>query len=100
MSAFVTDQFRILNANNFVESVTNSTNSYYVFLGLPNPTGTSLGSVGFGRSVTWNSDPLVPTDNISYQSHYKDTSIFGKKITDSNIRRIIRKVDWTVNTQY
>ena len=39
MSAIVTDQFRILNANNFVESVENTNNSYYVFVGLANPTG-------------------------------------------------------------
>jgi len=36
MSAFVTDQFRILNAGSFVESISN--NSYYAFLGLSNPT--------------------------------------------------------------
>ena len=31
MSAVVTDQFRIANATNFVESVLNDANSYYVF---------------------------------------------------------------------
>ena len=41
MSAIVTDQFRILNANNFVESVENTNNSYYVFVGLANPQGAS-----------------------------------------------------------
>ena len=34
MPAIVTDQFRILNANNFVESVEADQNSYYVFIGL------------------------------------------------------------------
>ena len=46
MSAIVTDQFRILNASNFVESVENSSNSYYITVGLPNPT-----IVGYGRTV-------------------------------------------------
>ena len=36
MAAIVTDQFRILNANNFVETVDNSANSYYVVVGLTN----------------------------------------------------------------
>ena len=36
MAAIVTDQFRILNANNFVETVENSSNSYYVVVGLAN----------------------------------------------------------------
>ena len=55
MSAIITDQFRILNANNFVESVENTNNSYYVFIGLPNPVGTDT-LVGYGRSSEWNSN--------------------------------------------
>ena len=62
MPAVVTDQFRILNASNFVDSVLDSNNSYYAFLGLPNPT-----AVGFGRSDTWNTGNSnsvpSPTDN-------------------------------------
>jgi hypothetical protein len=95
MSAVVTDQFRIINASNFVDSVTDSANAYYVFLGLTNPT-----QVGFGRTDDWNTDPLSPVDNLDYLSHYRDTSIFGKRITSSNIRRIIRKIEWTANTKY
>jgi len=95
MTAIITDQFRIFNAENFVDSVNN--NSYYVFLGLPNP---SL-STKFGRDTDWDSDPPVPVDNFQYLSHYKDTLLFGKKITSSNnVRRIVRKVTWTENTRY
>ena len=55
MSAIITDQFRILNANNFVESVENTNNSYYVFIGLPNPAGTPDETlVGYGRSLGWD----------------------------------------------
>ena len=95
MSAVVTDQFRILNANNFVDSVTDSANAYYVFLGLTNPT-----QVGFGKTTDWDTDPPAPVDNLDYLSHYHDTSIFGKRIASSNIRRIIRKNEWTSNTKY
>lgn len=95
MSAVVTDQFRILNTSNFVDSVSDSTNAYYVFLGLTNPT-----QVGFGRTSDWDTDPPAPVDNLDYLSHYHDTSIFGKRIVNSNIRRIIRKIEWTSNTKY
>jgi len=95
MAAIVTDQFRILNASNFIDSVTSGNDSYYVFLGLDNPT-----SVGFGRTTNWNEDAPNPTDNLEYLSHYRDTSLFGKKITSANIRRLIRKVTWTSNTSY
>ena len=95
MAAVVTDQFRILNASNFVDSVVSNNNSYYIFLGLDNPT-----TVGFGRNVDWDTDIPNPTDNLQYSTHYRDTALFGKKITSSNIRRLIRKVDWTSNTSY
>ncbi len=45
MSAFVTDQFRILNTNNFIDSITDETDYYYVFVGLSNPS-----YAGFGRN--------------------------------------------------
>ena len=94
MSAFVTDQFRILNAGSFVESISN--NSYYAFLGLSNPT-----SVGFGRTTNWDTSTTNnPVDNFQYLSHYRDTCLFGKKITTENARRVIRKVDWIANTPY
>jgi hypothetical protein len=98
MAAVVTDQFRISNASNFVDSIiSNSNNSYYVFLGLVN---TQPQSIGFGRTANWNSNIPNPTDNFQYSGHYKDTALFGKKITSSNIRRLIRRVTWTSNTSY
>ena len=99
MSAIVTDQFRILNANNFVESVENTNNSYYVFVGLSNPTG--AGSlVGYGRSANWNSNTPSPIDSFTYRSHSSDTMMFGKKVSSANIRRIIRRVDWVSGNRY
>ena len=80
MPAIVTDQFRILNANNFVESVENTNNSYYVFIGLSNPKGTPT-LVGYGRTSDWNTSHKTPapTDSFSYRSHTGDTMMFGKK---------------------
>ena len=46
MSAIVTDQFRILNASNFVDSIESTSNSYYITLGLANPTV----AAGYGRT--------------------------------------------------
>ena len=95
MSAIVTDQFRILNANNFVESVQSTNNSYYVFLGLPNAE-----AVGYGRSDNWDENTPAPVDSFSSNKHAGDTIIFGKKITSANIRRIVRRLDWTSGTRY
>ena len=93
MPAVVTDQFRIANAGNFVDSVLDSSNSYYVFLGLPNPDG----RIGFGRTTSWPSNPI---DNQQYLTHYRDTSLFGKRLNSSNIRRVVKKHNWVSNTRY
>ena len=95
MSALVTDQFRILNANNFVDSFFDDKNSYYVTVGLPNPT-----DVGYGRSNTWNTDPPAPIDNFDYVSHTGDTVMFGKKVPSSNVRRLIRRIDYVEGNRY
>ena len=95
MSAIVTDQFRILNANNFVENIESSSNSYYVFLGLSNPT-----QVGFGRTADWNTNTPSPVDNFNNISHVSDTMIFGKRVTSVNIRRLVRRIDWAQGTRY
>ena len=93
MAAFVTDQFRILNASNFIDSVSDTNNSYYAFLGLPNPTSPSESDV-FGRTSDWNTNTPNPVDNLQYLSHYRDTSLFGKKLTEcpdldeKHVRRI------------
>jgi len=107
MSAVVTDQFRISNAGNFVDSVTDTNNNYYVFLGLSNPvlldpsTGTpSTELVGFGRTDTWNASPPNPTDNINHNWNDGSTSLFGRRITGGDVRRVVRKVDWKTNTPY
>ena len=95
MSSIVTDQFRILNAKNFVESVENTANSYYVFVGLPNAT-----QVGFGRTSNWNTSVPNPVDNFTYLSHTGDVSLYGKKVSSSTVRRIIRRIDWARGTKY
>ena len=53
MSAIITDQLRILNAKNFVSSATDSSNSYYVFIGLPNATE---------YDSNWDKNPPSPKD--------------------------------------
>ena len=95
MAAIVTDQFRILNAANFIDSVADTSNSYYVFVGLANPT-----TSGYGRDSDWDSDVPNPTDNIDYINFVGDAMMFGKKVTSNNARRVVRRVDWVRGTKY
>jgi hypothetical protein len=104
MPAFVTDQFRILNTNNFINSIQTGSDNYYVFVGLSNPNQNS-----FGRDEYWDGPDLVdpgqavlpnPTDNFDYLPHYGDTMLYGKKITSQSLRRSIRKIEWTRGIKY
>jgi len=95
MASIVTDQFRLSNANNFINSVEDPTNSYYVVTSLPNPS-----AVGFGRTSNWNTNTPSPIDDIDYINHYHDDILFGQNINASNVRRLIRKVTWSVGTRY
>jgi hypothetical protein len=95
MAAIVTDQFRVLNSKNFLDSIRDPNNSYYIFLGLVNPSEN-----GFGRVSNWDNSIPTPEDSFNYLEHVKDTILFGKRITSDNVRRLIRKVSWEKNTIY
>jgi len=97
MPALVTDKFRIINATSFIDSVNDSSNSFYVFVGLSNP---SDPSGGYGRDSDWDSNTPSPIDNVDYLNHYKSTILFGKKITSANIKRAVRKITWSSGTTY
>ena len=50
MPAIITDQYRILNAETFIDSFvgigTTGNNNYYTFLGHPNPTNVEVKNYG------------------------------------------------------
>ena len=91
MAAIITDQIRILNAKNFVSGVSSSSNAYYSFIGLPNPTD---------YQSDWDSSPPAPKDNFSEENDYWDTMIALKKINSSDVRQVIPKRTWTSGTTY
>ena len=91
MAAIITDQIRILNAKNFVAGVSSSSNSYYSFIGLPNPSD---------YQSDWDSSPPAPKDNFSEESDYWETMIALKKINSSDVRQVIPKRTWTSGTTY
>ena len=91
MSAIITDQLRILNAKEFVASVASTTNSYYSFVGLPNPTDVVS---------SWDTSPPDPRDNFDEENNYWDTMIALKKIGSSDIKQVVRKVTWASGITY
>jgi hypothetical protein len=91
MAAIITDQIRILNAKNFVAGVSSATNSYYSFIGLPNPTDIQS---------DWDVNPPAPRDNFDEENNYWDTMIALKKINASDIRQVVPKRFWSSGTTF
>ena len=91
MAAIITDQIRILNAKNFVSGVTYTANSYYSFIGLPNPADIQS---------DWDTNPPAPKDNFSEEDQYWDTMIAMKKITSSDVRQVVTNRMWSSGTTY
>ena len=85
MAAIITDQIRILNARNFLSGITTTGSSYYSFIGLPN--ATDISSV-------WDNDPPAPVDNFDNENQIWDTMIGLKKITSSDTRLVVPKIEW------
>jgi len=91
MSAIITDQFRILSADNFVSSVGSTTNSYYAFVGLTNSTD---------YKSDWEDLPRSPVDSFDNFNDIWDTIIALKKINAVDVRKVIRKNTWESGTTY
>jgi hypothetical protein len=89
MSAIITDQFRILNAKNFVNLV--KQNSFYTFVGLPN--ANEIDS-------NWDTNPPAPADNFNYHNSVWETIISLKKINESDVKLVIPKITWQSGLTY
>jgi len=96
MPAIISDQFRILNAANFVAGVGSTTQSYYTFIGLSNS-----GDVGLGYGTTdWNTNTPAAKDGFREYNDDYDTMIALKKLTTNDVKRMVRKYTWTSGTVY
>ena len=91
MAAIITDQLRILNAKNFVDSVQDSSNSYYAWIGLPDAPE---------FQSDWNSNPPAPKDSLDDSNYYWDTMLALKKINSGDVSQVIRKIAWQSGTTY
>ena len=94
MAAIITEKFRLHNADQFEESFTESANStYYLFIGKSTPytSGTSGGS---------DSSPPTPVDGPSDEFFSWDDMLAAKKITSSEIQRVIPRRNWVNSTKF
>jgi len=92
--AVLTINQKLDQVNNFINSIKDSKNSYYFFVGKAEPWRDGNGNVD---------ETQVPAANNSLaqveQSTYKDI-VYGKLIESSDVISIARRYNWTNNTIY
>jgi len=94
MSAIITEKFRQHNADQFVESFSETTAStYYLFLGK---------SSGFTSSTTGGTDssPPTPADSVKDEAFAWDSMLGAKLISSADIKYSIPRRNWVNGTIY
>jgi len=85
----ITENFKTHMAAQFVESVSETSNSnYYVFA---------------ARSLPFTDDEAPPSPNTAlYETSFSlyDEMLFGKKVTSADIKHMIRNIPWVTGTVY
>ena len=101
MPAIITNKFRLHNASNFVESFSESSpNLYYLAIGRPQAFATSTAGDSRTQFEGTDASPLTPVDSVSDEFYFFDDVIAAKRITSSDISRVIPRRNWTTGTTY
>ena len=87
MAAIITEKFRLNNAKQFVEDMTEGSSKAYMF-------------VGRGHSWSDDANPPTPVDNANDEFDAYRNMIAMKAITSSDISHAIVRRDWTSGTTY
>jgi hypothetical protein len=91
MAAIVTKEFRVLNADNFIDTCANQ--SIYAFVGKSDRWADTLVASADG-------DPTTPEDHFRDVQDAHSNMIAMKKIGSSDTIHMLRRVDWTAGATY
>jgi hypothetical protein len=89
MSKLITNNLKLFNVDNFIESFTEPNyNLYYYFLANPRP------------FVSDNSPPTLQDNPQTVEIDTYDNMICGKRITSSDVARMTQRKNWTSGVVY
>lgn len=95
MPAIITSKFRVLNAEQFKESFSESGESYYLAIGRPQ---------AFTDNQTFNDGtdtaPPAPNDDVGSEYYHFDDFLSAKKIGSTDVSNVVVRRDWTSGTVY
>ena len=101
MAAIITNKFRINNAEQFVESFSESSATiYYLFIGRPHAWATDVDPQGVSVVEGTDSAPPTPYDTMGAEFYAWDDMIGMKKIASTDVSYVIPRRDWTTGTTY
>ena len=93
MAAIVTNRFRVTNAENFRQDISDTDNSVYVFIGKSDPWSSSI-------SELQDTYPPTPLDNRKDVVETYKNMAAAKIINSSNISHVMPRFDWTSGNSY
>lgn len=89
MTSSTFNEIRVLTAEQFKESVSEPSPNTHMY-------------IAYGRAIAWLDDANPNTSNTSVATKYEvwKNLTAAKKLTGSDMRHVIRRINWTANTAY
>ena len=101
MAAIITNKFRINNAEQFVESFSETAaTTYYLFIGRSHSWATDTDAQGNSINEGTDASPPTPNDDITSEFYNYDDMLGAKIITSSDVSHVIPRRNWTTGTTY
>ena len=101
MAAIITNKFRINNAEQFVESFSETAaTTYYLFIGRAHAWATDADVQGNSIDEGTDASPPTPNDDISSEFYNYDDMIGAKLIASTDVSHCIPRRNWTTGTTY
>ena len=101
MAAIITNKFRINNAEQFVESFSETAaTTYYLFIGRAHSWATDADVQGNSINEGTDASPPTPNDDVQSEFYNFDDMIGAKLISSSDVSHVIPRRNWTTGTTY
>ena len=101
MAAIITNKFRINNAEQFVESFSEtSAETYYLFIGRAHAWASDADVQGNTIAEGTDASPPTPNDDVTSEFYNYDDMLGAKIIASSDVSRVIPRRNWTTGTTY
>jgi len=101
MAAIITNKFRINNAEQFVESFSEtSAETYYLFIGRAHSWASDVDAQGNTIAEGTDASPPTPNDDVTSEFYNYDDMLGAKLIASTDVSRVIPRRNWTTGTTY